>query len=193
MRNIDSVHLKKNFAYDQTLYWFFSYPTRAITLTELAKEIKISKKTANQVVSKLIKENFLCKEEIGRSWRITCNQNHLYNYTRKIIYNLELVYVLLYNHGLLEAIHGSFGVPKSIILFGSYRKGDDNEKSDIDIAVEVAGNAKLRIKTEEIPEFGFRKKVPVTLHVFSRNNIDPNLFANIANGIVLEGFLEVKP
>jgi hypothetical protein len=30
------------------------------------------------------------------------------------------------------------------------------------------------------------------LHIFNRNNIDDNLFNNIANGILLWGFLEVK-
>ena len=40
---------------------------------------------------------------------------------------------------------------------------------------------------------GYRKNVPVNVHVFSRNKIDLNLFANIANGIILEGFLEVRP
>ena len=44
-----------------------------------------------------------------------------------------------------------------------------------------------------LPEFGHRKNVLVNLYIFSRNKIDLNLFSNIANGIVLEGFLEVRP
>ena len=44
-----------------------------------------------------------------------------------------------------------------------------------------------------LPEFGYRKDVLVNLYIFSRNKADLNLFSNIANGIVLEGFLEARP
>ena len=83
---------------------------------------------------------------------------------------------------------------KSIILFGSCRKGDDTEKSDIDIAVEIVENTELEIsKMGNLEQFGYRKNIPINLHIFSRNKIDLNLFSNIANGIVLSGFLETKP
>lgn len=99
-----------------------------------------------------------------------------------------------YINGVHDNIINLIKNPQSIILFGSYRKGDDNENSDIDIAVEVLNNKELQIiELGIIPEFGYRKNVHVNLHVFSRNKIDINLFSNIANGIVIEGFLEVKP
>jgi len=86
------------------------------------------------------------------------------------------------------------GKHKAIYLFGSYRKGDDNEKSDIDIAVEVLDNKDIRIiEAGIISKFGFRKNVKINLHIFSKNKVDFNLFSNIVNGILLEGFLEVKP
>ena len=92
----------------------------------------------------------------------------------------------------MKKIYEKVGNAKAIILFWSYRKGDDNEKSDIDIAVEVIGNQDLKIvNLENIHQFGYRKNVPVNLHVFSKNKVDINLFSNIANGIVLAGFLEV--
>ncbi|MFH0956559.1 MAG: nucleotidyltransferase domain-containing protein, partial [Candidatus Aenigmatarchaeota archaeon] len=126
----------------------------------------------------------------GRLWRISCNQEHPYNYTKKIAYNL----LMLYESGILEAIHKIIPNPRAVILFGSYRKGDDNEKSDIDIAVEVLDGKDVRIeKLGVFPDFGYRKDVAVNVHVFSRNMVDLNLFANIANGILLEGFLEVRP
>ena len=78
-------------------------------------------------------------------------------------------------------------------MFGSYRWGTDVEESDIDIAVEVIDNKDMQIiQLGIIEQLGYKKKVPVNLHVFSRNKIDLNLFANIANGIILEGFLEVR-
>ncbi|MBI2499203.1 nucleotidyltransferase domain-containing protein [Candidatus Woesearchaeota archaeon] len=185
--------LELNEAYIKVIYWFFSFPTRSISLSELAKELKISKRRASIIVSSLISEGFLIKEEIGRSWRLSCNQHHIYNYTRKISYNLSLVYSLLYELKLIDEIYKISGQPKAVILFGSYRKGDDIDKSDLDLAVEVINDEEIKIiNLGKIPELGYRKNIPVNLHIFSRKKIDLNLFNNVANGIVLEGFLEVK-
>lgn len=172
------------------VYWFFAYPEVKISLTDLSKELNISKKTASRIVNDLVKEGFLILEQIGRAWRIHCNIQHPYNRTIKIGYNLSLIY----NSGIIAEIRRRVGNPKSITLFGSYRKGDDNGSSDLDIAVEIIGNKELEIMNiGTIAQLGFRKNVPVNIHVFTRNKIDLNLFANIANGIVLEGFLEVRP
>jgi len=44
-----------------------------------------------------------------------------------------------------------------------------------------------------VEQLGYRKNVRINLHVFSRNKINLNLFSNISNGIVIEGFMEVRP
>jgi len=186
--------LEKNEAYIKVMHWFFSYPLLPISLSDLAKEIKISKKTASEIVNALLKEEFLLKEEIGKTWRISCNQEHIYNFTRKISYNLALVYQMLYDSRIINEIYKIAGNPKSIILFGSYRKGDDTDKSDLDLAVEVVGNDEMKIiPFVNMSQLGYRRNVQVNLHLFSKNKIDLNLFSNIANGIILEGFLEVRP
>jgi len=172
------------------IYWFFAYPEVKISLTDLSKELNISKKTASRVVNNLVKEGFLELEQIGKAWRIHCNLEHRHNRTIKIGYNLGLIY----NSGIIEEIYRIIGNPKAIILFGSYRKGDDIGSSDLDIAVEVIGDKELEIRNiGTILQLGFRKNVPVNIHIFTRNKIDLNLFANMANGIVLDGFLEVRP
>lgn len=177
-------------AYRKVLHWFFSYPNKEISLNDLTQVLEISKKTANVVVTQLVSEEFLKKDVLGRLWRISCNQGHRYNVTRKIGHNLTLIY----ESGIMEGIHKLLPSSKVVVLFGSYRKGDDTEKSDIDIAVEVLDNEDLRtVDLGIVPQLGYRQNVPVHIHIFSRNKIDLNLFSNIANGIVLEGFLEVHP
>lgn len=181
---------KLNEAYQKTLLWFFSYPAKEISLNDLSALIKVSKTTANRVVMQLVSEGFLKREVLGKIWRIACNQNHIYNYSKKIGYNISMIY----ESGVLELIHKHVENPRAVILFGSYRKGDDNEQSDIDIAAEVLDNKEVQIvELGIIPRLGYRINIKINLHIFSRNKIDINLFANIANGIVLEGFLEVKP
>ncbi len=188
LKKIDLFEI--NEAYQKVLFWFFSYPNKEFSLNDLADQLKIAKTTARKVVEVLIAAEFLKNETVGRLWRISCRQDHIYNFSRKISYNL----MMIYESGILQDIHNHVPNSKAVILFGSYRKGDDTEKSDIDIAVEVAGDQQLQIKQIGIfPKFGFRENVPINLHIFSRNKIDINLFSNIANGIVLEGFLEVRP
>lgn len=177
-------------AYLKAIYWFFSFPQSEIGLNDLSEALSISKTTAKRVVLQLMEEGFLKRDIIGKVWRISCDPSHHYNYTRKIAYNLTLIY----ESAILKAIHDRIRSPRAIILFGSYRKGDDTEKSDLDIAVEVIGNEDLKIEPlGMLPNLGFRKDILVNMHIFSRNKIDLNLFANVANGIVLEGFLEVRP
>ena len=176
-------------AYNKILYWFFSFPYQKITLSELAKELRISKITANRETNKLITGGFIVKETIGKAWQLSCNTKHEYNRSKKIAYNLEMIY----ESKILEEVYKEIKHPRTVILFGSYRKGDDTEESDIDIAVEIIGDEELIIKEIIIfSQFGYRKNVKANLHIFSRNNINNNLFSNIANGIVLDGFLEVK-
>ncbi|MGC9310358.1 MAG: nucleotidyltransferase domain-containing protein [Candidatus Aenigmatarchaeota archaeon] len=179
-----------NEAYNKILAWFFSFPQKELSLNNISRELGISKTTANTILKKLVKEGFLKKEVLGRTWRVSCNQDHPYFLAKKIPYNL----ILIYESGIMDAIHKILPSPKAVVLFGSYRKGDDVETSDIDIAVEVAGNDEPKIvELGRLPNLGYRKNVVVNLYVFSRNKIDLNMFANIANGIVLEGFLEVRP
>lgn len=176
-------------AYGKIQYYFFDFPDKEFSLNDLCSTLKISKTTANTVVKHLIGEGFLEIEMLGKLWRISCNQKHSYNITRKIPYHLQLIY----ESGVIEVIREKVPSVRTIILFGSYRKGDDNEKSDIDVAAEIISDDDYKIiEMGTVPQLGYRQNVPVTLHVFSRNKISLNLFANIANGIILEGFLEVR-
>lgn len=191
MKKLKSISLSElKESYEKVLYWFFSFPQREIGLNDISVEVGISKTNAKIIINQLVDEGFLKKQEVGKAWRISSNQNHLFTMSRKISFNLRLVY----ESGIVSQVREIFPNAKAIILFGSYRKGDDNEKSDIDVAVEVLDNQDVRIlKLGEFAKFGYRDNVPVNLYVFSRNKVDLNLFASIANGIVLDGFLEASP
>ncbi|PIN86627.1 hypothetical protein COV19_03870 [Candidatus Woesearchaeota archaeon CG10_big_fil_rev_8_21_14_0_10_44_13] len=191
LENIEMIKLSE--AYQKVLYWFFSFPEAETGLNDLSSNLEISKTTAKKIINMFVEEGFLIKKIYGKTWRITCNKNHIYNFTKKVAFNLEMVYGI-YGKGMREDILKHANNPKSVILFGSYRKGDDTEKSDVDIAVEIAGNEEIKIiQLGIISLFGYRQNISVNIHIFSRNKIDINLFSNIANGIVLEGFLEVRP
>jgi predicted nucleotidyltransferase len=182
-----------NEAYQKVLFWFFSFPDLQTSLNDLSSALKISKNTAKIIVNDLEKTGFLIKKIYGKSWLISCNKNHYLNFSKKVVFNLGMIFEAFYSGHIRDEILKIVGNAQSIVLFGSYRKGDDNEKSDIDLAVETVDNSDLRIvNLGVLPKFGFRNNVPVNLHIFCRKKLDINLFSNIANGIVLEGFLEVR-
>jgi len=188
LKNVNLLELSET--YRRVLYYFFSFPEQATGLNDLSESIGASKTSTKVAVLHLVEEGFLKKEEVGNSWRIFADLKDPFMIIRKIPYNLQLIY----ESAIIAAIYNKIPNAKTIILFGSYRWGTDNEKSDIDIAVEVLDNQELRIENlGTIEKFGFRQNVKVNLHIFSRNKVDLNLFTNIANGIVLDGILEVRP
>lgn len=187
LKNVTVDQLERTL--DKCLVWFYAYPRTKIGLTDLARSISSSKTATKQVVESLVHIQFLYRDIVGKAWLLSANQKHPYFITKKISYNLSIIY----DSGVLAAIYKSIPSPRAVILFGSYRWGTDVEESDIDIAVEVIDNNDLEIiPLGHIGRLGYRKDVLVNLHVFSRNKIDLNLFTNIANGIVLDGLLEVR-
>lgn len=175
-------------AYNKCLAWFFAFPTKKIGLTELSKLIKSSKTGTKQAVETLIKKEYVIREIIGKAWTLISNQNNSGLLRKRICYHLDKIY----ESGIVELVRKEVPQAKAIILFGSYRYGVDTEESDIDIAVEKLGKNDHSITIFDIEQLGYRRKIKVNLHKFSRK-IDLNLFSNIANGIILDGFLEVRP
>ena len=187
LKNVKVDELERT--HNKCLAWFYAYPRTNIGLTSLSKYIKSSKTATKQVVESLVKIQVLNRNIIGKAWLLSANQKNSYFIAKKITYNLNIVY----ESGILDAVYKAVLSPRAIILFGSYRWGTDTEESDIDIAVEVINNDSIKIiRLGIIEQLGYKKNIPVNLHVFSRNKIDLNLFSNIANGIVLDGFLEVR-
>lgn len=176
-------------AYDKIHAWFFAFPEQEFSLNDLAEELEIAKTSANTVVTQLVHDGFLIVTKLGKLWRIKANPTHPWFLTRKIPFNLRCVF----ESGILGWVEREIPQSKVIVLFGSYRKGDDINGSDLDIAVEIADERELYIWRATIPVLGYRENINVNFHIFSRKKIDLNLFANIANGIVLKGFLEVQP
>jgi predicted nucleotidyltransferase len=181
---------KDSGCYNKALYYLFSFPEKPVGLNELSQKVKSSKTATKNAVLRLISEGFLKKEIIGNVWRLSVNPKSQLMITKKIPYNLGLIY----DSGIIAKVYDKIPEARAIILFGSYRWGTDNEKSDIDIGIEVIGNKEISIeKLMVLNKIGFRNNVIVNLHIFSRKKIDLNLFTNIANGIVLDGLLEVHP
>lgn len=167
----------------------FRYPEREFSLSDLAKEAGVAKANIGTILDELYKNGIIRIEKLTKIWRIRANQGDWNFIKNKIAHNLGFIY----GSGLVEYLSDYYKNPKAIILFGSFRRGEDISTSDIDIAIEVDDIIEYltgrMIGLKEFEEAIGRK---IQIHQFNRKNIDLNLFNNIANGIVLMGFLQVK-
>jgi len=88
---------------------------------------------------------------------------------------------------LTDYLVKSFNFPETIVLFGSYARGEDTEKSDIDILV-ITQNKESLMELKELENKLNRK---INIHILKSIKNSKEEFKNsIANGIVLYGHLE---
>ena len=188
------VHKKYLKLYEETakkkvIEILFKYPEKEFSLSDLAKEAGVAKANIGSILNEFQKEEIISIEKLSKIWRIKADQTNWLFVKSKILYNLGFVY----RSGLIEFLIDYFKNPKVIVLFGSFRKGEDISSSDIDIAIESNDIKEYEITIlKELSEFEKIISRKIHVHLFNRKKIDSNLFNNIANGIVLWGFLEVK-
>jgi predicted nucleotidyltransferase len=167
---------------------FYLYPDKEFSLSDIAREASVAKPHVGRILQNLVNINFIKIEKLSKIWRIKANSQNQ-NFTKsKIIFNLNFIF----QSGLVEFLNEEFRHPKSIILFGSFRKGEDISTSDIDIAIEAEDLEEYKIvNNPKLVPFEKEIKRKIQLHLFNKKTADINVFNNIANGVVLTGFLEV--
>jgi predicted nucleotidyltransferase len=188
------VHKKYLKLYEETaknkiLEVLFKYPEKEFSLSDLAREAGVSKANIGKILEEFQEANLINIEKLSKIWRIKSNQTNWLFVRSKIVYNLNFVY----KSGLVEFLVDFFKNPKSVILFGSFRKGEDLSNSDIDIAIESDDVKEYQVMgLRELSEFEKIIGKKIQIHLFSRDTIDIGVFNNIANGILLWGFLGVN-
>ncbi len=157
---------------------FFDYPSRMFHLRELARMTKLSLPSIIMATDKLAKEKIITKTKGMVLTTVAANRESTSFVWRKRLYNLELIYT----SGIVEYLTKKYNYPQAIILFGSFSRGEDTEKSDVDIAVLGRNEQSLALgKFEKV------LKKHVSLNHVNLEKISPEFKANLANGIVLEG------
>lgn len=168
---------------------FFLHPETEFSLTEVAQRAQIAKSAASRLLPLLAEADIVEVKQLGAVHRIKANAQHFGFIKRKIAWNISLIY----ESNIIEFLDEHFHHPKAIVLFGSFRLGQDSMHSDIDIAIEVTEDIPVKsVRLAEFEELERKLLRPIQIHMFNRRRIDENLFSNIANGIVLLGYLEVR-
>lgn len=163
---------------------FFINPNKKNYLMDISRNTKLAHTSVRKNLDKLVKVGLITEsiEKRGkRKFPIYKANVENKEYKRyKTVYN----YLAILESGLVEFIEDKLS-PKSIVLFGSFQKGEDNEYSDIDLFVEC--------KKEEVNVSIFEKKLERKIELHFKDNFasyPKELKNNIINGIVLSGFLE---
>lgn len=170
---------KKNNKY-KLLKVFLDQPLEEFRLRELSRESKISPGSVLNYLKEFENERLINKyEKRGIPFYKAERDSEKFILYKKlsIMYELE-------ESGLIEYLWQEL-CPETIILYGSYAKGESIESSDIDIF--IIG------KEKEINLYKFEEILGKEVHLMFDDvkNIPKELKNNLINGIVLRGYFKV--
>ncbi len=159
---------------------FFLFPNDKLRVREIERKLQLSLPSVIRYVKELEQEQLLTTITIGTTRFYTANKAEIF-FKQKILDNLRRIYESNIVSHLKRELHNP-----TIVLFGSYSKGEDDEKSDIDLYVETK---------KKIDLTSYEKELARPIQLFSFEKIqdvpNPHLRNNIINGITLNKQLVV--
>jgi predicted nucleotidyltransferase/biotin operon repressor len=157
---------------------------KSFNALRLAKSLEVSQAAIAKALPKLEEEGLIKIEkdkESGR-WAVELDRDNRKVLQMKRVENLRVIY----ESGFFDFLEKEFA-GATIVLFGSYSKGEDVADSDIDIA--IVGRKEKKI---DLGEFDKKLNREIRLQFYdSFSGIHKRLRENIFNGILLAGGIEV--
>jgi predicted nucleotidyltransferase len=160
---------------------FFDFPERDFHLRELARLTKLSAPGIIKIIKKLENAGLVKVGEgkFVKSIKASKTRDFI---VKKRLYNIDS----LFSSGFIDFLRDKYEEPEAIILFGSYSRGEDSSKSDVDIAVITS--KKIDLNLNRFEGVLNRKINVLELKVKDCEN---ELLNNLANGVVLYGYFKV--
>ena len=156
----------------------------ALNQRNIARMLKVSSPAVLKAVPELEKKEFvkMSQDKESKRWSIELNRDNHRVMQLKRVDNLKQIY----ESGLADFLEKEFA-GATIILFGSYSRGEDIVNSDIDIAIIGRKDKFINITAyEELLE----RKININFYE-SFKSIHKHLKENLCNGIVLVGGVEL--
>jgi len=181
---IDRNKLKFTQLQQEILIFLFEKAGLKFNARRLAKNLNVSPTAIGKAIPKLKKNNLINvkKGPESKTLSIELNRENKYVLNIKRVKNLKLIYEFkLYDH-LFDSFPGC-----TIILFGSFSRGEDIYSSDIDIAVIGTKNKNLDLTNYEKE---FSKKINISYYS-SFENIEKHIKNNLLSGILISGGIEL--
>ncbi len=160
----------------------FNHPNKSFHIRALAEKTRFSTTAVTSAIKELEKFDIVTIEKTKITTNIQANlKSEAYTFYKRIfnLYRIE-------RYNLLQILKDAYSA-RTIVLFGSFAKGEDVEESDIDLL--ILSNKKQRINLSKY-EKTFNRKI--NLHILSSLEKSEDAFKNaIANGVVLHGYIKV--
>ena len=160
---------------------FFDYPEREFHIRELARLTKLSPPGILKIIKKLSKEGLVLIDKGKLTKNVRASRTNIF-LAKKRAYNMDSIFSV----GLVDLLREKYEEPEAIVLFGSYSKGEDISKSDIDIAIITKKS--INIYLEKFEKALNRK---INIYEIIIKDSDKEFLNNLANGIVLYGYLKI--
>lgn len=125
------IQLYQKITHLKVLALFMKNPYEKYYLRETARILKMSPMTVMRSLDLLTKEKLLEKQKIKNQILYTANIKSPAFRHLKIAYNLAW----LERKGTAEFIRERLPTVSSLVLYGSFAKGEDDEKSDVDFLI----------------------------------------------------------
>jgi len=151
---------------------------------QISKNLDVSQPAVMKAIPNLEKKGLIKikQDKESKRWAIELNRDNYKLLQLKRADNLKQIY----ESGLSDCLEKEFA-GSTIILFGSYARGEDTISSDIDIAVIGRKEKNIDLaKFEKILE----RKININFYE-SLSKIHKNLKENLFNGIMLFGGIEL--
>ena len=149
---------------------------------ELSISLKVSPTAISNAMKNLVDKGLIKTEKTKTINFISFNRENLRAIELKRVENLKQIYISGLSEFLKEQLAGS-----TLLLFGSYAKGEDTKTSDIDIAVIGRKQKPLNLKAFENT---LNRKINLNFYE-SWNDIHKHLKNSILNGITLNGGVDL--
>jgi len=168
----------------EILRLFFVKTGMSLNQRQIAKFLDVSQPAVMKALPYLEKENLIkiSQDKETRRWSIELRRDHSRAMQLKRVDNLKLIY----ETGLADHLEKEFA-GATIILFGSYSRGEDTVNSDMDIAVIGRKEKQLDLAKYEKE---LEKQINIIFHD-SFKKIHKHLKENLCNGIILVGGVEL--
>lgn len=155
-----------------------------LTMRKIAQLLQVSAPAVAKALPGLADKDYVRVEQDKESkrWSVELNRDSPKALQLKRADNLKQVY----ESGLADVLIREFA-GGTIILFGSYSRGEDTVKSDIDIA--AIGRKE---KSVDLEKFNLLLERTINVQFYdSLNKVHKHLRENICNGILLAGGVEL--
>lgn len=160
---------------------FVDEPLRIHYIKEISRRIKLAPTSVRKHLKELEKQGLIIAKKGERFSGFTANRDNGDFLFFKKMFNL----IKLKESGLVDSLINSF-YPKTLVLYGSFLKGEDVEGSDVDLL--LISKSKKNIDLGEFEDI-LKRKIHIVVED-SLKKFKDNLKSEIINGMILYGYLE---